>query len=134
VNLRSRQLLCVLMTWVVLAQQSLAAVLGPEHVIAEHGGAEVGENAGGQDRHFLADAKPSTGVSKAPNATRAAPLSQTDRAHHHGCDHACAHFLGLPQSTLPVVFPRILNRVSWYCATWRSQPCSPPERPPRPIA
>ena len=135
-NLRRRQLLCVLMTWVVLAQPSLAAVLGPAHVFAEHGGAEVHADAA-QHRHFVAHTPPSVGTSPAQDSTRAASPSQPDGAHHHGCDHAChacAHFLGLPQCMLPVIFPGIRNGISWYRATWRSQPCSPPERPPRPIA
>ena len=64
-------------------------------------------------------------------------VAQPDDAHHQDCNHAChgcAHFLGLPQCMLPIVYPGVRDSVSWYCATCRSQPCSPPERPPRPIA
>jgi hypothetical protein len=136
VNPRSRQLLCVLMTWVVLAQPSLASVLGPEHAFAGHGGAEVHV---GDGRHWHPGGydQPGAGASQAPEPTRAALPSPEDGAHHHGCDHAChacAHFPGLPPCMLPAAFPELRNGISWYCASWRSQPRSPPERPPRAIA
>ena len=137
----SRRFLRVLLTWVLLAQPSLASVVGAEHAFAEHGGtgldgAQVHLDAG---RHpiLAAGARSTDRASQAPDTAFSQTVAEEHGAFHHGCDHschACAHPLGLPASPLPIGFSGIRESVSWYRATLRSQHRSRPERPPRTIA
>lgn len=132
-NPRSRRLLCLLLTWMLLTQPVLASMLGAGHAFADAGGgypdADSGEPSFPEPDAWHADEPSFPSVSGVE--------SPQDSAHHHGCDHAChacAHFLGLPACGLPIGLTNVCRSVSWSRTTWRSHHRSPPERPPRVIA
>lgn len=136
---RSRGLLCILLTWAVLAQTSLAAIPGTEPGSAGHGETEMHMD-GGRHPQVAAHGEPheehGNGVSPTPASAACSVASQKDGPHHHGCDHAChacAQFLGLPAYALPDHSSDIRHDRCRIRATGPSHHQSPPDRPPRTI-